>query len=141
MYYEQETGEPLIVEYNWYFKVFREKCNFTFRQPKTDVCDFRTKCTKKLKVDPRDSCSSEFETHKRNYKLYFEMKNTYINEASKSVTVLVCEFDYALNFAVPKLNVTAQFYKRLIQHTQSATMRQLSYTTLWNMKQKRMRIQ
>ncbi|KMQ85145.1 hypothetical protein RF55_16480 [Lasius niger] len=78
------------------------------------MCDFCTKCTKKLEADPRDSCNSEFETHKRDYKLYFEIKNKYINEASNNVTVLVCEFDYAQNFAVPKLNVTSQFYKRLL---------------------------
>lgn len=37
MYYEQKIGKTLTVEYNWYFKAFREKCNFSFRQPKTDV--------------------------------------------------------------------------------------------------------
>ena len=46
MYYEQETGKPLIIGYHWYFKAFRGNCNFTFRQPKTDVCDFLHKIYK-----------------------------------------------------------------------------------------------
>lgn len=114
IYYKQKTGKTLTIGYNWYFKTFKEKCNFSFRQPKTDVCDFCVKYTKKLEADPRDPCKSEFETHKESYKLYFKIKNKYINEANNNDTVLVCEFDYAQNFAVPKLNVTSQFYKRLL---------------------------
>ncbi|KAJ8884789.1 hypothetical protein PR048_010985 [Dryococelus australis] len=60
----------------------------------------------------------DYEIHKRKLMKYNSFKKEYIEKVKPTANeedtdTLVSEFDYIQNLAVPKLNVTSQFYKRL----------------------------
>ncbi|PSN30160.1 hypothetical protein C0J52_27503, partial [Blattella germanica] len=40
------------------------KCKFSFRRPKTDVCDYCVECETKLKTNPNDSCKIQYTLQK-----------------------------------------------------------------------------
>lgn len=113
-YFRTETGMTLGMKYATYHKFFRTQANYSFRRPRTDVCDLCTECTVKLKLRPNDACRSLFNLHKCRVKRYQSMKKEIVNQSKGDMTNLVIEFDFAQNLALPKLNVTSQFYKRLI---------------------------
>lgn len=113
-FYKEKTGKNLIMKYKTYFKFFKQQCNFSFRHPKTDVCDYCTECQMKLNVNPEDECKLNFMVHKKKMKAYSKTKNEILENCKTDLTTLVIEFDYAQNLPLPKLNVTSQFYKRLL---------------------------
>ncbi|KAG8302641.1 hypothetical protein J6590_028559 [Homalodisca vitripennis] len=43
-----------------------------------------------------------------------ELRKHFIEKAKTYPSYLVCEFDYAQNYPVPRLNVNSQFYKRFL---------------------------
>lgn len=113
-FHKEKTGQDCKLEYKVYHKYFREKSEFSIRQRKTDVCDYCTECTVKLSTDPHDPCAEMFQNHKRDYEEHSKLRNHYTSEIAKEASnkTLVCEFDYAQNLALPKLNVNSQYYKR-----------------------------
>ncbi|CAH1109345.1 unnamed protein product [Psylliodes chrysocephalus] len=102
------------MKYKTYFKYFSQHCNFAFRCPRTDVCDYCTKINKILVENPNDVKKLEYAIHKRKFARHQEIKNYLLARVKTDNTLLVVEFDYSQNFTVPKLNVNRQFYKRLL---------------------------
>lgn len=113
-FYKSQTKEALKMGYPHYFKLFKSNFNFGMRSPKTDVCDFCSECKQKLALDSNDDCKVPYQIHQRKYKKRQELRKDFIEKAKTDPVYLVCEFDYAQNYAVPKLNVNSQFYKRLL---------------------------
>lgn len=48
-FYLSTTGNPLKMKYNTYNQWFRENSQYSLQKPRSDVCDFCTKCKKKVK--------------------------------------------------------------------------------------------
>lgn len=98
--------------YKTYFKFYRST-SFTVSPVKTDVCDFCTECENKLAVNPRLSAIYGLMSTKKVDK-HKALKREYIKQANESDETLVLEFDYAQHLPLPKMNVTNQFFKRLL---------------------------
>ena len=122
-YYKQKTGTDLSMKYNTYHKFFRKNSDYSFRSPKTDVCDFCTKCSVKLSADPDDNCRADHKDHSKKVKEYKELKQKYVFEQSadnideqKKIyeETLILEFDYAQNLTLPRLNINSHYYKRIL---------------------------
>lgn len=121
--YKTKTGKDLSLSYSAYFKFFQKNSPFSFRSPKTDICDFCAKCSAKLAINPNDSCKTVYESHLKKVKEYNELRKKYIfekNDKNKSdkekvyQDTLVLEFDYAQNLTLPKLNINSNYYKRVL---------------------------
>ncbi|KAJ8887593.1 hypothetical protein PR048_013810 [Dryococelus australis] len=80
-YFFDKTGSILAMKYSTYHRFFREQSCYSFRLPRTYVCDFCQES--KLILNINYPCDSR-------------------------------KFDYSQNLAVSKLNVTSQFYQRLL---------------------------
>ena len=113
-YYERQTNTPLKMGYHSYFKIFRTEFSYGFRRPKTDVCNFCTECTTKLKQNPNDPCRVDFDLHVKKKEARQKLKKEFILKAKSDPSYLVLEFDYSQNYAIPRLNVNDQFYKRML---------------------------
>lgn len=113
-YFFEKTCTKLQMSYITYFKYFKKDCDYAFKNPKTDVCDFCASCEVKLQNVPNDVCKSKYILHKRRAEKYLEIKKDFINKCKTDSSYLVIEFDFAQNLPVPKINVTSQFYKRLL---------------------------
>lgn len=113
-FYKSKTNENLKMGYPHYFKHLKSNFDFGVVKPKSDVCDYCTECKLKLSRNPNDPCKVPYQTHQRNFKRRLALKKEYIEKAKSDPSYLVCEFDYAQNYPVPKLNVNSQFYKRLL---------------------------
>lgn len=101
--------------YRTYALCFQKHCKkYRFKKPKTEVCDLCVASETKLAVDSDDPCKSDYILHSKKVKSYMSMKKEYIRNAKDSEELLVIEFYYAQNLPLPKLNVTSQFYKRLL---------------------------
>jgi hypothetical protein len=115
-YYFDEIGFHLKMKYCTYHRYFRENSVYSFRQPRTDVCDFCAESKVLLEANPEDPCKLKYELHKKKVETYNLLKHDLISDLqnnSKKDTIII-EFDYAQNLPIPKLNVTSQFYKRLL---------------------------
>ncbi|KAJ4437833.1 hypothetical protein ANN_13771 [Periplaneta americana] len=110
----EQTGKKLTMKYVTYFKFLKEHSNYAFKQPKTDICDFCSQCQNTLRSDPTDVCKVEYALHQRKAERYLSMKGDFILKTKTDPSYLVVEFDYSQNLPVLKLNVTSQFYKRLL---------------------------
>lgn len=113
-YYFEHTKTPLKMKYNTYHRYFRENSSYSFRQPRTDVCDFCTKCKILLEANPDDPMKTQYLLHLKKVEFYNKMKKEYLESIDKNPDTLIIEFDYAQNLPLPKLNITSQFYKRLL---------------------------
>ncbi|XP_043464094.1 uncharacterized protein LOC122507356 [Leptopilina heterotoma] len=115
-YYFNQKKSTLEMSYNTYHRYFRENSIYSFRQPRTDVCDFCTECKIKLKVNAEDPCKHQYLIHQEKTRVYNFEKKKYLDDLKNDLAkdVLIIEFDYAQNLPLPKLNVTSQFYKRLL---------------------------
>lgn len=114
-YFLMNTNTALTMKYKTYHKYFRTNSPYSIRKPRTDVCDFCTQCKILLKANPNDPCLNKYNFHVMKSNRYKDIKNSYLLQAKKeNPSVLVLEFDYAQNRPLPKLNATAQFYKRLL---------------------------
>lgn len=111
-YMAKEKVNPKLA-YVTYFKIFKN-LSYGFNRPKTDICDFCAGCQQKLIANPNDACQTEFLLHKRKAAKRKAIRREFIEKAEKDPSYLVIEFDYAQNYPVPKLNVSSQFYKRLL---------------------------
>lgn len=101
-YYTQKTGKTLILDESTYRKYFNYHVNFSFKLPRTDVCN---ECyLQSLQTEE----SEEQLKHKENVKEYQALRKKLLSEKN----VLACEFDYAQNLPLPKIPVSEQFYKR-----------------------------
>lgn len=56
-YFFVNTGEDLKMEYRTYHKFFRVSSPYAFRRPRTDVCDYCSKCEVLLRVNPNEPVS------------------------------------------------------------------------------------
>nr|XP_046491887.1 uncharacterized protein LOC124223698 [Neodiprion pinetum] len=102
-YYFDKTGKQLSLKYPTYHRYFRENSDYSFRQRKTEVCDFCTECKIKLSANSSDPCKESFRLHEvkvAEYKVLRQQCTKNINDDTLTV-----EFDYAQNLPLPKLNV------------------------------------
>lgn len=115
-FYFDQTKTTLNMSYNTYHRYFRQNSIYLFRQPRTDVCDFCTKCKIQLEANPEDSCKIQYIIHLKKVESYNLKKQKYLDDLKNNDTkdTLIIEFDYAQNLPLPKLNITSQFYKRLL---------------------------
>lgn len=113
-YYKGKAGTNLKMKYKTYFQYFKSLRSYSFRNPKTDVCDFCTECKQKLSINPNDPCATSYHLHSVKIKRHLAMRRDLIERSKTDNSFLVIEFDYGQNLPVPKLNVTVQFYKRLL---------------------------
>lgn len=114
-YYVAVTGNELEgVAFSTYSKYFNLNVNFTFRQPRTDVCNLCYENELKgSSINPKDN--GEWDQHKRKVAAYNSLKQKILLSCKENTTdTLVLEFDYAQNLPLPKLPVSEQFYKRLL---------------------------
>lgn len=115
-FFRAKINENLKKSYPHYFKCFKSKFGneFGITTPKTDVCDYCTECKEKLTRNPNDPIKVQYQIHQRRFKRRLALKQEYMEKAKNYPSFLVCEYDYAQNYPVPKLNVNSQFYKRLL---------------------------
>lgn len=116
LFYFEQTQTVLKMTYNTYHRYFRENSIYSFKQPRTDVCDYCTKCKILLEANPEDPCKIQYMLHLKKVESYNALKKEIIQSVQNisETNTLVLEFDYAQNLPVPKLNITSQFYKRLL---------------------------
>lgn len=67
-YFLETTGKKLKMAYKTYYEFFHTRCNFSFRKPKSDVCDFCIECETKLASNPNDECLLQYRVHKKKQK-------------------------------------------------------------------------
>lgn len=103
-YYFEKTGERLPISETVYCKYFNYNVNFSFRLPRTDVCNT---C---YESETSGVENDEVIKHKKNAQSYLKLKNEILSKK----TSLCCEFDFAQNLPLAKLPVSSQFYKRLL---------------------------
>lgn len=114
-HYFEERGESLKMRYETYHRFFRENSPYAFRKPRTDTCDFCREAETILSVNPNDQHKVLYELHNRRVMRYSSIKEEHLNSAkAEDSDTLVIEIDYAQNLPLPRLNITAQFYKRLL---------------------------
>lgn len=113
-FYQEEKKKPLKLAYKTYHKFFRGQCNFSFRRPRSDVCDFCSSSEVNLRSNPNHSCKTEYLLHKEKVLAYNRLKNELIASYENDPDTNILEFDYAQNLPLPKLNCCKQFYKRLL---------------------------
>lgn len=115
-HYFEQKNTVLKMKYNTYHRYFREHSIYSFRLPRTDVCDFCTKCKVLLEANPEDPCKIQYRLHQKKIESYNALKKMLLESVQNNpdTETLVLEFDYAQNLPIPKLNITSQFYKRLL---------------------------
>lgn len=115
-YYFERNNTVLKMKYNTYHRYFRENSIYSFRPPRTDVCDYCTKCKILLEANPKDPCQIQYMLHLKKIDSYNALKKKLLESVQNNTNTetLVLEFDYAQNLPIPKLNITSQFYKRLL---------------------------
>lgn len=96
--------EYIAIEQTTYNTYFNRNLPFTFKLPRTDVCNDCYESENKSVVSP------EIIEHKKNAKEYLALKKEFLSEKN----ALCCEFDYAQNLPLPKIPVSDQFYRRLL---------------------------
>lgn len=104
-YFQSVTGEELSLSRSSFCDYFNHTVPFTFRPPRSDVCDF---CFEQQIQGGEDSV--EYKLHLREAEKHKELKQSLIDDN----TALVLEFDYSQNLPLPKLPVADQFYCRLL---------------------------
>ena len=103
-FYAEKTGKKEIpLTETTYRKYFQYNLKFSFSKPRTDVCDF---CYE----NKNNTEDSDVKKHKMNVTNYSALKKSLC--AKKNVLIL--EFDFGQNLALPKIPVSAQFYKTLL---------------------------
>ena len=90
--------------YSAFWHYFNHNINFTFRLPRTDICNI---C---YENEISGTNNEEFNLHKSCVEEYKLIKNTLLSNKD----VLCCEFDFGQNLPLRKINVSDQFYRRLI---------------------------
>lgn len=106
-YYHCITGTELSIKYNTSARYFNRNMAFSFRKPRTDVCNI---C---YASEQDGTVGIEVEIHKRKFEANKRFKKTVLDNSGDRDT-LVVEFDYAQNLPLPRLPVNDQFYMRLL---------------------------
>lgn len=87
---------------------------YSFRKPRTDVCDYCAVLKQKIKQHKNSRIFDvKLRVHERQVAKYKEIKGELLKKHAGDQNVLILEFDFAQNLPFPRLNVTSQFYKRL----------------------------
>ncbi|XP_033223569.1 uncharacterized protein LOC117177169 [Belonocnema kinseyi] len=86
-----------------YCNYFNYNSSFTFKLPRTDICNT---C---FKSEAEGSVNDKIVEHKGNARMYLQLKKLLSEKSS-----LCCEYDFAQNLPLPKLSVAYQFCKRLV---------------------------
>jgi hypothetical protein len=114
-FYCSITGKELDMSLQTYSMYFNRHLNFSFRQPRTDVCNM---CFEHELKDRTGSLTApekaQWLCHKKKVAAYNRIKSKILSDAKGRVDLVVLEFDYAQNLPLPKLPVNDQFYKRLM---------------------------
>lgn len=131
-FYKKKTGRRVSFTYETYRMRFRRYTQFALRLPRSDVCDFCFEVKKSgvLKGRQRNPNASKkvfsgsekkrqqllekYQIHERQVAAFRRVKKQIIEESKDDPKTVVLEFDYAQNIPLPKLNVNAQFYCRLL---------------------------
>lgn len=115
-FYLEKTGRQVKMKYASYFKYFHNSTMYTFKKPRTDVCDLCFQYEQQLKNNPGLSViKTKLELHQKRVAAHKSIKQELQQQCKNSGSqCLVIEFDYGQNLPAPKLSVTAQFYKRLL---------------------------
>jgi hypothetical protein len=79
-YYFDEIGFHLKMKYCTYHRYFRENSVYSFRQPRTDVCDFCAQSKVLLESNPEDPCKLKYELHKKKVETYNSLKHDLISD-------------------------------------------------------------
>ena len=88
-YYSAVTGETASpIDKNTYCDYFNYNVNYTFQQPRTDVCNF----CEENKMNPKAG-TELLEQHLQDIGEYHELKAKML----KDISILYCEFDFAQN--------------------------------------------
>lgn len=92
------------MKYNTYYRYFRENSIYSFRQPRTDVCDYCTKCKILLEANPKDPCKIQYMLHLKKIESYNALKKMLLESVQNNpdIQTLVLEFDYPQNLPIPK---------------------------------------
>uniref|UniRef100_A0A8D8VMW4 Uncharacterized protein n=2 Tax=Cacopsylla melanoneura TaxID=428564 RepID=A0A8D8VMW4_9HEMI len=72
--YKQRKHTEVKLDYKTYHRYFKTHSRFSFRKPRTDMCDFCESSKIKLQVNPQDSCNQIYELHKKRVQKYLEIK-------------------------------------------------------------------
>jgi len=80
-HFKKETSNNFKMKYATYHRHFRENTNFSFRKPRSDICDFCAKCEILLKEDPKNSCKTEYKVHSKKVYAYRSFKESIIKKA------------------------------------------------------------
>lgn len=110
-YFKECKNQDLNMDHKTYHKHWKKTSNYSFRKPRTDVCDFCTENEIKLRFDPNHPCKVLLALHKKRVEKYKEFKDQLLCAESYQENLII-EFDYAKNLAIPKLNVNKQYYSR-----------------------------
>lgn len=73
-YYLMKMNEPLVMKYKTYHKFWRNCSPYSIWKPRTDVCDFCTKCKLLLKANTNHPCLTKYNLHLRKYERYKAIK-------------------------------------------------------------------
>lgn len=110
-FYHEKTHKLVKMKFNSYFKMFKTRSPVSFSQPKTDICN---ECeTFRSLSNPNEKQQQDHDVHTALHEAHAALKRQYIKQAERDDSIFVIQFDYAQNHAMPKLNINAQFYKRL----------------------------
>ncbi|KAJ8664410.1 hypothetical protein QAD02_006072 [Eretmocerus hayati] len=102
-YYSEQTGlSDTPLDKTTYEKYFNSNLNYSFTQPRTDVCDDCSEFKSKGQT-------VELESHMIRVAKHRQHKDLMLND-----DVICIEIDFGQNLPVPKIPVTEQFYKRLL---------------------------
>lgn len=106
-YYAAITNHINIpIEKKTYEVYFNHYVNYSFRLPRTDVCNLCYAYETNGEQKDKDA----YDTHKGQIDDFRKMKDSMF----AAQNVLHCEFDFGQNLPLPKLPVNAQFFLRLL---------------------------
>ncbi|KAJ4440559.1 hypothetical protein ANN_08704 [Periplaneta americana] len=116
-YYFEQKGKTLSMKYQTYHQFFRQNSCYNFRKPRFDICDYCRETELMLNVNPNDPRIIDYGIRRRSVQKYNSLKQGFLEEvkncANEDTDTLVLEFDFSQNLAIPRLDVTAQFYKHI----------------------------
>lgn len=114
IFFRVKTKRNLKMSYEHYFKLYKSQSEYSIGTPKSDVCNTCAEFIQKLNINPNDPCRAQYEAHLNKVEQRQKLKDRCLLKAKQDQTFFVLEFDYSQNFPIPRLNVNAQFYLRML---------------------------
>lgn len=102
------------MSYENYFKLYVSWQDFSIGTPKSDVSDKCAEFQQKLRITSNDSCRDKYDAHLNLVAQQQGLKDKFLEKSAKDPFFFVLEIDYSQNFPIPRLNVNAQFYLRML---------------------------